>query len=223
MSAVLPKLRVEAEALLRKLTGAKRRARLAADAAFAKALSELSANDLAIDLGANAGDFTERMAQTGADVIAFEPDPHAFSGLLARFEDMPNVRLVNAAAAAQSGRLELYRHVDFARSPDHYSTGSSLLKDKSRMSNQDAVEVEVVDFAAFVEDLGRNVSLLKVDIEGAEVELFECLLASPASRLVGTVFVETHERVLPQLAARTRALKHKTRALAQPQINWDWR
>ena len=48
------------------------------------------------------------------------------------------------------------------------------------------------------------------------------LLASPAAARIGRIFVETHERALPGLAARTRALKARTRGLARPAVNWDW-
>ncbi|MBU2983465.1 FkbM family methyltransferase [Lentibacter algarum] len=223
MSHALAKLRVEARAMIRKLTGEKARARARADAGFEAALATLKAGDLAIDLGANAGIFTEKMAATGADVIAFEPDPHAFETLSKRVGGLKNVRLINAAAAETSGVMKLYRHVNFADAPERHSTGSSLVAGKARTSEAMTVEVEVVDFPAFLLETSRPVALLKVDIEGAEVALIETLLASPAGALVQKMFVETHERVLPQLAARTRALKQQTRGSIAPEINWDWR
>ena len=223
MSHVLAKLRVEASALVRKLTGEKARARAQADAEFEAAVAGLTAGDLAIDLGANMGIFTEKMAATGADVVAFEPDPHAFEALSKRVGGLKNVTLINAAAADTSGAMTLYRHVNFSDAPDKHSTGSSLVEGKSRTNDEMAVEVDVVDFPAFLEKTARPVALLKVDIEGAEVALIEALLRSPSGKLVDKMFVETHERVLPQLAARTRALKAQTSGRVAPAINWDWR
>ena len=44
-------------------------------------LSMLTSRDVVFDCGANVGDVTEPLAQTGAHVHAFEPDPHAFRKL----------------------------------------------------------------------------------------------------------------------------------------------
>ena len=212
----------EAAHLWRKLTGQKARARKAAFAAFDAAVAALRPGDLAIDLGANAGLFTEPMARTGADVIAFEPDPHAFALLQRRVGNRPNTRLIAAAAGAEAGHFHLYRHRDFATEPDRRTTSSSLIADKRNVDPTQAIEVEVKDFTAFLRDLDRDIALLKIDIEGAEVALLERLLADPVSNRIGHIFVETHERMLPDLAARTQALKASAGARAKPVINWDW-
>ncbi len=46
---------------------------------FAQVLADTHAGDLCIDLGANIGEITCRLAATGSDVISFEPDPGAFA------------------------------------------------------------------------------------------------------------------------------------------------
>lgn len=219
---VLARIRREAAHLMRKLTGEKARARRAAFAAFDAAVAGLRPGDLAIDLGANVGVFTEAMARSGADVIAFEPDPHAFGLLSVRLAPWPNARLVAAAAGDKAGSFQLYRHRDFAASPDRRTTSSTLIADKRNVSAAHAVTVEVVDFVAFLRDLDRDVAVLKIDIEGAEVALLERLLADPIADRIGQIFVETHERMLPQLASRTAALKRLAAGRAKPVINWDW-
>lgn len=208
--------------LWRKLSGEKARARRAAFAAFDAAVAGLKPGDLAIDLGANAGLFTEAMARTGADVLAFEPDPHAFGLLTARMAAYPNARLFPRAAGAEAGSFQLYRHHDFDSAPDRRSTSSSLIAGKRNVSAQHAVTVEVVDFTAYLAGLDRDIALIKIDIEGAEVALLERLLAHPVADRIKAVFVETHERMLPDLAARTAALKPLARARLRPVINWDW-
>ena len=208
--------------LLRKLTGQKGRARAAAFAAFDTALAGLRAGDLAIDLGANVGIFTLQMAQTGADVIAFEPDPHAFAALQTAVQGRANVTLIAAAAGGEAGQFRLFRHRDFAHSPDIRTTSSSIVSGKRNMDATNSVEVEVKDFTAFLRDLNRPVKLLKIDIEGAEVALLERLLNAPEAAMIDQIFVETHERVLPALAARTLALKGLAAQKAKPAINWDW-
>jgi FkbM family methyltransferase len=206
----------------RRITGAKARARAQAEAGFDAALAALRPGDLAIDLGANVGLFTARMAATGADVVAFEPDPHAFALLSDRVGAMPNVTLIAAAAGDAAGTLTLFRHRDFAAGPDRRTTSSSIVAGKRNMDETAGVQVEVIDFAAWLATQNRPVALLKIDIEGAEVALLERLLATPQADLVMQAFVETHERVIPHLRTRTAALKVLAARRTRPAINWDW-
>lgn len=217
------KLRIEIEAFWRKISGEKARRRREADAAFTKVVSSLKPGDLAIDLGANFGDFTAQMALSGASVIAFEPDPFAYDNLRSRMAQFDNVEILNAAAADQDGTLKLFRHKDFDSAPAKRTTASTLISSKSNIESGGGIEVEVVDFTAYVRGLSRDIKLLKVDIEGSEVALFEKLLKSDVASCIEHVFVETHERVLPELAERTRRLKKMTSGLEKPCINWDWR
>ena len=205
-----------------KLTGRRRRAQADAKRTFRTVLDRLGAADIAIDLGANVGEFTTQMAATGAQVYAFEPDPHAFALLQKAVADRPNVTLIDAAAGAEAGESRLYRAAGFAREPDRRTKSSSLFADKRNVTTRDALTIRIVDFPAFVANLDRDIALIKIDIEGAEVPLLEALLASPAAARIGDIFVETHERSLPQLAARTLALKAASQGRTAPRINWDW-
>ncbi len=205
-----------------KLSG-RRRARLAAaKVAFAADLGALGPGTVACDLGANVGEFTVPMARTGAIVHAFEPDPHAVEKLRAAVGEMANVTVHQAAVGAEAGEAQLYRHSGFDRDPDRRSKSSSLFGDKANVDPEDAVTIEVIDFAAFLEGLDGSVSLIKMDIEGAEVPLMEHLLAHPVARRIGAIYVETHERKLPSLAARTAALKTFAASCNTPRVNWDW-
>lgn len=205
-----------------RLSGAERRRQRAAKADFAAVLARLGPGDIAVDLGANAGEFTLPMADTGATVWAFEPDPHAFGLLTRAVGDRPNVHLVQAAAGDRAGTATLYRSAAFAREPDRRSKSSSLFAEKRNVDGRNAVEIEIRDFVAFLAGLPGPVALVKIDIEGAEVPLMEALLASDQAARVGAVFVETHERGLPALAARTAALKARTAGMERPRVNWDW-
>jgi FkbM family methyltransferase len=218
----LARIKREIAHLWRKLSGEKARARASAFAAFDARLANFGPGKLAIDLGANVGVFTERMAKTGADVIAFEPDPHAAQLLSRRLSSYSNVRLIAAAAGAEAGSFQLYRHRDFDASPDRRTTSSSLIAGKRNVDTANSLTVEVIDFAAFLRELDRDVTLLKIDIEGAEVDLLERLLPDPIAARIDAIFVETHERMLPNLASRTAALKTTAHGRAKPVINWDW-
>lgn len=218
------RIQLETAHLLRKLTGRRRRAQQAAKRAFEAALSRLGPQDVAIDLGANAGEFTARMAATGAQVFAFEPDPHAFALLEKAVDGRANVTLIRAAAGIADSRATLYRATGFGtgRDRDRASKSSSLFAEKRNVGDADAVTIEVRDFPAFLRDLDRDVALMKIDIEGGEVPLLECLLARPEAARIAEIFVETHERKLPQMAGRIAALKRTSAGQAAPRINWDW-
>ncbi|TMV53643.1 FkbM family methyltransferase, partial [Thioclava sp. BHET1] len=56
----------------------------------------LRPGDLAIDCGANMGVVTAVLAETGAEVVSFEPDPFAFEQLQLRFGDHSRVTLIQA-------------------------------------------------------------------------------------------------------------------------------
>ena len=162
------------------------------------------------------------MAETGARVFAFEPDPYALEKLRSGLGGLPNVSIIAAAAGASQGKARLYRSANFDSSPDRLSKSSSLFAEKRNVSAECAMDVDIIDFPQFLEDLDHDIALIKIDIEGAEVELLETLLSRPVARRIGDIFVETHERKLFALAARTQALRAATRSSTQPRVNWDW-
>ena len=216
------RLRVKLEHLVHSITGARKRRRSEAMDAFEKVVQDLRPGSLAIDLGANVGDFTIKIASTGAKVLAFEPDPVAFQVLRERTKHLANVHLYQAAASTSSGYMVLHRHKEFQSDPVSRTIASSLLADHRRVSMDGACKVEAIDFVHFLLNLETDVALLKIDIEGAEVSLMEAVLASPAVNRLDHVFVETHMRMLPDLASRTRALVEMTKSMRRPIINWDW-
>lgn len=216
------RLALEAAHLWSRLTGRRRRAQRAAKRAFGAALDRLTPEDVAVDLGANAGEFTCAMARTGARVYAFEPDPHALGLLRDAVAGFDNVTVVPAAAGPADGTATLYRKTSFRREPDRATKSSSTYAEKRNVSAADAVTVEVRDFPAFLTALDRDVALIKIDIEGGEVPLMEALLAAPVAARIDEIYVETHERRLPDLARRTQALRSATAHRDRPRVNWDW-
>jgi len=79
-----------------------------------------------------------------------------------------------------------------------------------------------VDFDANPARLDTDIGVLKIDIEGSEVALLERLLNDPVCDRIDHIFVETHERSLPELAARTDALRQAARFRTHPRIEMDW-
>jgi len=186
-------------------------------------IRELGTRDLVIDCGANVGEFTVMLAATGATVHAFEPCAYAFSRLQEHTAGLDNVFCYNAAVGAEHGTIKLYRRPDFDQCPESASISSSIFADKQNVDEQNFVEVEMVNLLEFIAQLDREVSLLKIDIEGAEVGLLEAMLAQHTLECCKSVFVETHEDRIPALAERTAKLRAiSTKKAYRQKLFFDW-
>lgn len=182
----------------------------------------LQPGDVTVDCGANVGDMTAILARNGATVHAFEPNPHAYAVLAAKFVGQPNVVCHNAAVGTSAGRLALYLHKNSDQDEVLWSNGSSLLADKPNVSRARSVEVDVVDLAEFLQSLSEPVKVLKIDIEGAEVDLMNHLLDTKVLVSIAHVFVETHDAKIPSLAGPTKALRKRLADSGLTQVNLDW-
>jgi FkbM family methyltransferase len=187
---------------------------------FGEAVRQLRPGDLAIDLGAHIGNLTAAMAATGATVHAFEPEPHAFAKLAARFADAPNVVLHQVAASDRDGRTLMHRPA--SQSQDRPSRAASIARRDRKMNLTDGVEVPTIDFAAFLLRLPSRVRLIKMDIEGAEWAVLRALFDRALDRF-DILFVETHERFDPALLAEARRLQRLAASLERPYVNLYWK
>ena len=86
------------------------------------------------------------------------------------------------------------------------SQSSSVISSKSNIREEGAIEIQQVDFIRYLENLNEDIGLLKMDIEGAEVDLLEALFDRPdILNRIDHIFAETHETRIPgQRAARER-------------------
>ncbi len=191
---------------------------------FSEILADTGPGDLCLDLGANIGEVTAKLAASGADVISFEPDPDTFAVLTRNTAQLPNVTLHQKAAGARAEQLMLRRAKRWdPADPTRHSAANSIVHASGPMSDENSVPVEVVDFPAFLTSLDRDIRILKIDIEGAEWDLMEALLDAPVLSRIDCIFVETHERVDPaRNIPRFNALNRRVMALDRPYINLFW-
>jgi FkbM family methyltransferase len=182
--------------------------------------------DIVIDCGASVGDVTALFADKGAAVFSYEPNPHAYSILSKRFENTKNVKCINSAVHTTDGISKLYFHENSSEDPLKYSTGSSLKSEKTNVDCDDFAEVPTVDLAKFIKKIkkatGKNVCVLKVDIEGAECELIQHLIDEDVLRDISYVFVETHEMKNQFLLEATKNMKKRVVKEGLANINFDW-
>jgi FkbM family methyltransferase len=115
-----------------------------------------------VDLGMNQGNFARAIRkQYNCNVVGVEANP-----LLARgFTEPGAPRCFSLAISARKGTVRFF--ID----PGNSEAGSLLAVDESLAR---PVEVEGIPFAEFYAAQGpKDVDLLKIDIEGAEIDLFE--------------------------------------------------
>lgn len=187
---------------------------------FAEVLSQVKPGDICIDCGANVGEYTRKLAATGAHVYAFEPDPWSFQTLSKNVADLENVTLINKAVGVRDGTISFFRDKEFSNRPGWHSLASSVIKDPRK--DQEQIDVQVIDFIDFLNSIDGHVAILKMDIEGAETEILEHLIKSEQVNKLSYVFVETHEVIYTDLLERTWKLRDDVRQVAGVRFNLDW-
>ena len=177
---------------------------------------------LCIDLGANVGTYTRAMALHAGKVVAFEPDPWTVQRLRDNCSDLENVEIMEAAAGTEDGTIELFRTPDFDADPEQQSLSSSVISSKLNVDSENGITVPAINCIRFLRELDGKVAVLKIDIEGAEVPLLETLFDDPVLQKIDNIFVETHESRVPDLSARSEALRRRARKIPHPAINMNW-
>lgn len=190
--------------------------------------SMLRPGDVAVDCGANVGDVTGVLAATGAHVHCFEPDPFAFGKLSNRFADAQNVTLHQAAVGLNAGQITLMRAANFEDNPRGGSVKSTVIAGGRGIDEGEkaGIAVDLVDFPAVLRDLidrHGEIAFLKMDIEGAELDILEEMERQDLFAPIRLTVAETHESKFKALRPRFRALKERV-ATAYPttKVNLDW-
>lgn len=218
----------EAEDPLRKLKRRHKR-----DLRYARAegmlqgvVSMLRPGDVAVDCGANRGDVTALLASSGAEVHAFEPDPYNLEKLTERFAGAANVHLHAAAVGTGAGSIRLMRAANWEANPELASVKSTIVAGGQNIAESEGIEVALIDFPAFLRGLvaahGR-VAFVKMDIEGAELDLLDAMLGQGLFDQIQLTVAETHERKFKDLRPRFAALRDAVTAAYPPtRVNLDW-
>jgi FkbM family methyltransferase len=149
--------------------------------------------DTFFDVGANIGTVTIPVAMTGAECLAFEPAPANAARLAenAELNRLGNVTVVEAAMWSEAGTVAL--QVDGAEGAGR----SRVVED-----GDGTIEVPAATLDQFAGGGAAAPDLLKIDVEGAELEVLRGAAATLGAGRVREVFVETHPLALEKRGAR---------------------
>jgi len=122
-----------------------------------------------VDVGANVGGYSVRACKMGARVIAVEPDPDNYRMLKLNLElnQCTNAHVLNIAAGSREEVRQLYQGDNGAPAGYTLEQGEGIRKVKC------SVEVKPLDAAITPLLSDEWVNLLKIDVEGFEVEVIK--------------------------------------------------
>ena len=189
---------------------------------FDEYINSLPRGTFVIDVGANIGKFTNIFLKKQFKVHAFEPDPIAVNELKKICgDDNENFKLFEVAVGIKKESKKLYRYRKFDAANPETTIGSSLLSFR-RGKDKPFVEIECVDFIDYLKNIENNIALLKMDIEGAEVEILERIIDEGLHKKIGKIYAETHERFSHRIAVKTVNLRSRLVKENINNINLNW-
>jgi len=160
----------------------------------------LHPESVVVDLGINQANFASNIhALTGCQVLGVEAVPD----LAAKAPAHDWLRVVNVAIAGTDGTVTMHLN----------QTGDATLRTDMSEDDVTTVDVRATTLESFLaaHDVGR-VDLLKVDIEGAEFELFDTAADTLLARL-SQITIEFHDFKNAALTPDVNRIKARMRAL----------
>jgi len=161
--------------------------------------------DLVLDVGANIGFMSAAAACSHADieVIAYEPHPELFRRLLrnrdrwvAERPGLKNrIRLVEAAVSEHPGTATLHIPDNFAG-----NQGIASLVGGNDVSGTTALTVATAAIDDIVDQEGRDIGLLKIDIEGHELAAFRGAARALRHGKIRNIVFEDHQGIASNAA-----------------------
>lgn len=186
---------------------------------------ELKNSDIVVDCGANVGKIVKPLLKYRPTIYCFEPNPVAFGQLKKNLGFSDNLHLVNKAVGVENKTARLFKHISSVDSEEKeliHSVSASLLSSKPNVDTQNFYEIEIIDFLDFLRKINVEVFIVKIDIEGSEIELVNALLDVDLHKKIKYLFVETHENTIPELLNSTILLKDRVKNLNLKNIYFNW-
>ena len=165
---------------------------------------------IVFDVGANVGMFTVRQARRGAKVYAFEPNPGAYKRLI------QTVAANNLTDAVQTFQCAIgsARSVGTLHAPLGFTVLGSIMPSTSAEEGTAAM-VDIISLDDMLPSLHvTHIDLLKIDVEGAEVEVLRG--ATRTVQIVRRLILECHT---PALLEQVTTVLHQSGFRCEIQMN----
>lgn len=158
---------------------------------YSKWLNETTKFHTAVDVGANIGIFTEFLIRKkiAKKITAIECNESALKDLIRNYEFNDNVKIIPKALSHSNDPITFYN------CPENSVISSTIppsqiAQHRAGLLGSQEVKVDTVTIKNLVDDL-KHINLLKIDIEGAEYNLFDKLDPTLAE-YIDNMFIECH-------------------------------
>ena len=168
------------------------------------AISLLEPGDTFIDIGAHVGWFSllaSRVVGESGRVFSFEPEANNFSRLIEniRINDCKNVQPIFMAVSGKDSFLDFYINMDNDGGHCFWNCGLDEFNEKSRQ-NPVVTKTMTVSIDTFLGNwFSRPIKLMKIDTEGAELNVIHGACASLSMHKIEHVIAEMHTNGLEVL------------------------
>lgn len=149
----------------------------------------------------------------------FEPNVYLVSFLKEFYKNNEKISVYQQALGVENKKVMFYNPGD-----DLISQGASVVKIDA-WGHKDAYEVQMIDFCEFLQNLIQKhgkITLIKLDIEGAEFEILEKIIHEKLYKNVEYIMAETHERVFSDGDEKIKRLKDLIASNHIKNIFLDW-
>lgn len=147
-------------------------------------------NPIIFDCGANMGMATLyfKWIFPYSSIIAFEPNPNSYALLEnnIRENNLENVQIFNLGLSNEEGEIPFYLDV--------YNPGTLIGSIKRKRGGAGEISIETIKLSNFMAQ-HDEIDLVKMDIEGAETEVVEDLVASGMIYRVKEFIIEYHHNI----------------------------
>ena len=162
-----------------------------------------NAKVLVIDLGANLGQAYNLLKKSfngkNTTFHLFEPNPNCIAHLNRELAvDNSVLKIYPKAAGIYDGKATLFGLG--INEGGLFSQGASIIQSHNSVaysnSKEQAIEVEVIDFNKYFDFAKDNFDgiVLKMDVEGAELDLLENLITADLIKYIDVLYVEFHSQ-----------------------------